>query len=131
MKISVPRRILREDLKDAPDWIVGLITPLNSFIDTYFLLANKNIDEANLASQIIELEVVTPSTYPTMDPVKFTSQLRTQPQGLCILQAYEKRTGVPVATMNPAWTANGRMVSISQITGLSASKTYVIRFRLT
>lgn len=131
MKLPIQKKILREDLKDAPEWVQDLIGPLNNFMETIYQMANKNIDETNLQSQVKEVTVVIPSTYPTMDTIKFQSTLKVRATGCTILQCYEKSTFTPVATGNPAWRDNNGVIEISSITGLTASKTYVIRFRLT
>ena len=131
MKLPIQRKILREDLKDAPDWVSGIIDPVNQFMETVYQMANKNIDEVNLQSQIKEVTVVVPSTYPVMDPIKFQSTLKVKATGCTILQAIDKATFKPVATGNPAWIDNNGVITISEITGLTASKTYIIRFRVT
>lgn len=131
MKLPVQKKILREDLKDAPEWVSGLIGPINNFMETFYQMANKNVDESNLMSQIKEVTVVVPSTYPTMDVIKFQSELKVRATGCTILQCLEKGSYKPVATGNPAWIDNNGTIEIHGITGLTASKTYIIRFRLT
>ena len=131
MKLPIQKKILREDLKDAPDWISGVIDPVNQFMETIYQMANKNIDEVNLQSQVKEVTVVVPSTYPVMDPIKFQSTLKVRATGCTILQVIDKATYLPVATGNPAWLDNNGVITISEITGLTASKTYIVRFRVT
>jgi len=131
MKLPIQRKILREDLKDAPDWISGLIDPINQFMETIYQMANKNIDEVNLTSQIKEVSIIVPSTYPTMDAIKFQSTLKIKATGCMILQVIDRDSFKPVATGNPAWIDNNGVIEISTVTGLTASKTYLIRFRIT
>lgn len=131
MKLPIQKKILREDLKDAPDWVDGLIGPLNNFMETIYQMSNKNIDETNLQSMIKEVTITTPSTYPTMDPIKFQNTLKVRASGCVILQVIEKTTYLPVATQNPAWIENNGQIVISSVPGLAASKTYIIRFRVT
>lgn len=131
MKLPTVKRILREDVKEAPEWINGIIGPVNAFFDGVYLTLNKNIDELNLASQIKELTVETPSTYPVMPAIKFQSTLNVRATGLTIMQCLDKATYAGVATGNPAWVVNNGVVEISEITGLAPSKTYIVRVRLT
>jgi hypothetical protein len=35
---------------------------------------------------------------------------------------------VPVTTKNPAWVEDNGVITVSDIEGLSASKTYIVRF---
>lgn len=132
MKLPTQKKILREDLKDAPDWVDGIIGPVNNFMETIYQAMNKNIDESNLLSQVKEITVSVPSTYPTsMEVIKFRSELKTRPTGCVILQCIEKSTYKPVTTGNPAWIDNNGVIEISKIDGLQASSVYIIRFRLT
>lgn len=131
MKLPIQKKILREDLKDAPDWIIGVIGPVNNFMETIYQAMNKNIDEINLQSMIKEVTVVVPAGYPVMDVIKFQSTLKIRASGCIILQCLEKSNYSPVATGNPAWIDNNGVIEISGITGLTASKTYIIRFRVT
>jgi len=131
MKLPIQRKILREDLKEAPSWVDGLIGPLNNFMETIYQALNKNIDEVNLLSQIKEVLVVVPSTYPDMEPVRFQSTLKIRATGCTILQCTNKATFIPVATGNPAWVDNNGTIQISSITGLTAGQSYTIRFRIT
>jgi len=131
MKLPIQKKILREDLKDAPDYINGVLGPLNQFMEIMYQAMNKNIDETNLQSQIREVTVVVPSTYPVMDAIKFQSTLKVKGTGCTILQCINKTTYLPVATGNPAWIDNNGVITITEITGLTASETYIIRFRVT
>lgn len=131
MKLPIQKKILREDLGDAPDWVQQIIGPVNNFMETIYQMANKNIDETNLQSMIKEVTVVVPSTYPVMNTIKFQSTLKVRATGCVILQCLDKSTYKPVVTMNPAWIDNSGTIEISGILGLTASKTYIIRFRVT
>lgn len=130
MRIPVQTKILREDLKDAPDWVMGIIGPINQFMETITLALNKNIDGVNLAEQIHEVDVRVPSSYPTMDPILFRSTLKTRAIGMQVMQCYEKSTFTPISVGNPAWKDTDGNISITSVPGLTAGKTYVLRVRL-
>lgn len=131
MKLPSQKKILREDLKGAPEWVGPLIDTVNSFMETVYQALNKNIDEQNTASQIKELIYKTPASYPTMDNVEFLNTLKTKAVGVQVLQVYEKSTYIPAAgpVYVPWIEVNGTIV-IYPITGLDASKTYVVRLRI-
>lgn len=131
MKLPSQKKILREDLKDAPSWVSGIIEPVNNFMETTYQALNKNINEENTASQIKELIYKTPSTYPAMDNIEFVSTLKTKAVGLTVIQVYEKSTYTPAAGPCYApWIENNGTIIIYPITGLAASKTYVVRVRV-
>ncbi len=132
MKISTFTRILREDLKGAPDWVTKLIGPINSFMETTYLALNKNIDEQNTLSQIREITYVTSSAYPTQEVVEFPSLLKIKPTGLQLLQIYDVETYEPPAgAVSIPWVDDNGTIRIFSIPGLVASKTYLLRVRLT
>jgi len=132
VKLPGQKRILREDLKDAPEWAMKIVDPLNTFMQTVYQALSKNISEDNTLSQVYELTYKTPAAYPTMDPVEFTSLLKVKAQGVQIMQLYEKDTYVPASGPCYApWTEEAGKIRIYPITGLVANKTYIVRVRIT
>lgn len=130
MKLPNQKKILREDLKDAPNWVSGIIGPVNSFMETTYQAMNKNLTlQENIASFVKEITYITPSTYPTMDNITFQNQLRSKPIGVMVMQCYDKDTYTPAAgPIYVPWIqdVSGNIV-VYPITGLVASKTYIIR----
>lgn len=130
MKLPNVRRILKEDLGgDAPQWTLGLIGPLNSFMESVYQTLNKNVTfSENIASFIVELIIKTDGSS-AFDPMSFLNQLKgnVRPQSVQICQIYEKSTFVPVASSGIAWSTDGVNVTVYEINGLGASNTYVVR----
>lgn len=129
MKLPSQKRILREDLKDAPDWVNGIINPVNSFMESTYQALNKNITlQENVASFIKEITYRTPSTYPVMEIVEFTNSLKTRAIGVQIMQVYDKATHIPApGPVYIPWIEEAGAIKIYPITGLEADKTYFIR----
>ena len=129
MKLPTIKKILREDLKDAPGWINGVIDPLNSFMETLYQALNRNVTlTENVACFVKEIVYITPSSYPVMDDIQFMSALKTKAIGVMVMQAVEKSNYQPV--LDPVyvpWTEVNGSIVIKPITGLVASKTYLIR----
>lgn len=132
MKLPALRKVLREDLGDAPSWVNQILIPLNAFMEAVYQSLNKNITEReNIACQIKELTYITPSTYPTMDNVQFMSDLKVKATSCIAVFAVDKATYVPaVGPVYAPWVENDGNIVISPITGLQASKTYIIRLRV-
>ena len=133
MKLPSQKKILREDLKDAPDWVNGIIEPVNNFMESAYQALNKNITyNENIASQIKELIVKTPSTYPVMENIEFMSTLRTKALGVQVMQVFEKANYTPApGPVYVPWIENNGNIVIHPITGLEASKTYIVRLLVT
>lgn len=70
------KRILREDLKEAPGWIDKLITPINQFFEQTQSLFNGQLTVGdNVAGGLVKISFSTPADYTTANgftPVKFT-----------------------------------------------------------
>ncbi len=124
--------MLREDLKDAPQWVDGIINPVNSFMEYIYQALNKNISYAdNIACSIREFTYVTPSTYPTMDDVEFISGIKVKATDVRLMQVYEKATYLPpTSAVSIPWIESNGSIIIKAIPGLAASKSYLIRIKI-
>ncbi len=128
-KLPTIKKILREDVKDAPEWISAVIEPFNSLAEFVYQSLNRNLTfRDNVACFVKELTYKTPSTYPTMDDVQFTNELKVKATGVELLQAIEKSTYIPAAgPVYIPWVENNGLIVVSSVPGLAASKTYLIR----
>jgi hypothetical protein len=132
MKISKPQRILIEDLdqEDVAKSISEVVGPtINRMIDDIYLALSKNIDVSNLAVQVKDVTFSTKSDG-YHDPISFNSTLAVRAFGCTIMQCLEKPAFIPIETKNPAWIENASVITVSNITGLKPSKSYLIRFKL-
>jgi hypothetical protein len=130
MKLPNIYKILMEDIKDPPPWIGSLIDPINSFMEAVYQSLNSNITfTENIASNVKELTLRTSSAYPVMENIEFMTGLKTRAIGCLVLQAYEKGTYAPApGPYGVAWVENNGNIVISKVTGLEASKVYILRF---
>lgn len=128
-KLPSIKKILREDLKDAPGWVNGIIDPVNQFMENVYSILNKNITfSENISSFVKEITYKTPTSYPAMDPVEFSNTLRVKATGVFVLQAVEKSTYAPApGPVYVPWVEDNGIIIVSPITGLAADKTYIIR----
>jgi len=130
MKLPVTKKILKEDLKGSPDWINPVVDAFNSFAETIYQALNKNITfSENVRCFIKELSYKTSAAYPTADDVEFMNELKVKATGIEVLQALEKSTYTPApGPVYVPWVEdNGTIKIMGPITGLEASKTYIIR----
>lgn len=130
MKLPAQRKILREDLKDAPDWVGGIIDPVNGFMESTYQALNRNITlQDNVASFVKEFPYKTPSAYPAgVSPVRFQSTLKTKAIGVVLLQVVEKNSYIPApGPVYIPWVEDAGNIEIHTITGLEPSKSYIVR----
>lgn len=129
MKLPQVKKILREDLKDAPKWISGLIDPLNSFMENVYQALNRNITfRENVGCFIKEITYKTTSLYPVAEDINFVNELKVKATGIFLMQAVDKADYRPAAgPVYVPWVENNGKIIIGAITGLEASKTYIIR----
>lgn len=128
-KLPTIKKILREDVKEAPAWIGAIIEPFNSLAEFVYQSLNKNLTfNDNLSCFVKELSYRTPSTYPVMDDVEFANELKFKATGVQLLQVVDRSTYV--AAEGPVyvpWVENNGTIMVSAITGLEPSKNYLIR----
>lgn len=130
MRLPQQKKILREDLKDAPPWVNGIVSPVNAFMENVYNALNRNLTlNENIASFTQEFTYTTPSTYPTgVQNMSFLNQLKTKPIGVQVMQVYDKATYIPApGPVYVPWVEVNGSIVIYPITGLEASKTYLVR----
>lgn len=132
MKIPSLKRILKEDLKDAPNWVDGIIGPVNSFMEYIYQSLNKNINDAdNIACTIKEFTYITPSTYPVMDDIEFLSGLKVKATSVILQQILVKSDYMPpVSAVYVPWFEKNGSIVIRPIVGLAASTSYIVRIKI-
>lgn len=133
-KLPTQRRVLREDVKDAPSWIENVLNPLNSFMDSVYRALNRSLTfQDNITSEIRTLRFQTRSDYTSaipltagFEPLQFVHSLKSKPFGLFIAQIEEvSDTYVPfTSAVTLSWYEANGTVFINYITGLSDSKNY-------
>ena len=119
------KRFLQEDFPDQP-WIGKLFYPLNLFMNAVYSALNNSLTfQDNLLSQIKTLSVNGSS--PT---VQFTWKFSTNPVGVLILRALDSSSSPTVVTsaVTCDWSFSSGVVTINNITGLTAGKTYSVTF---
>jgi hypothetical protein len=129
MRLPTVKKILREDVKEAPSWISRVIEPFNSVAETLYQAMNKNITfSENIRCFTKEISYKTTSMYPVMDDVQFANELRVKATGLLVVQAINSETYEPeVGTVYAPWTEDNGTIVVRSITGLTASTNYTIR----
>lgn len=128
-KLPTIKKILREDVKDAPPWISAIIEPFNSLAEFVYQSLNNSLTfRDNVACFVKELTYRTTTVYPVMDDIQFTNDLKVKATGVEVLQAIEKSTYLPApGPVYIPWVENNGSIIVSSITGLESEKTYLIR----
>lgn len=129
MKLPSQIKILREDVKGAPEWVDRLIGPFNSLAETIYQAMNRNLTfSENIACFLKEITYKTTSAYPVAENITFTNALRTKAVGCWVVQAYDRSNYEPApGPCYVPWVENNGTIVVGPITGLQASKIYTIR----
>jgi hypothetical protein len=130
-KLPVLKRILREDLKEAPDWIERLLYPINTFFDAVFQALKKNITfDENIACQLRDVNFRTTSAYDgtaaNWTTVSFVKTIKTKAIGVWILDIKEvadNYTPIEGAT-SIDWLEFEDQIEIHLVQGLKVSTSY-------
>lgn len=120
------KRLSVEQYPSEKKWIGRLFSSLNSFFTQVYLTLNGNIEfGSNIKAQIKEFTFDVDNT---PYPVKFVSDIG-KPQGLVVISVSEI-AGNPSPVTSAVyidWSYSSGFVYINNITGLSASKKYLVR----
>lgn len=122
-----PTKFLLEDFQENKGFAEKLFGPLNQFINDVFLsYRNALTIEDNLFQEIKELKYKNDSNN---FPLRFKTKFNTLPKGLLPIYLYNNTLGT-YSTQTPwvVWTYQDGQIVISNISGLTASSTYTIRF---
>ena len=126
MSKLTPQRFSVEEFTAQKDWIGKLFSPLNSFTgDIIRAFSNSITIDDNLFQEIKEIKYV---NSPTNFPLKFRTKFNSNPRGLMPVYLVDNTTG-NYSTLQPwvVWSYLNNEVIISDISGLTAGRTYTIR----
>lgn len=124
-KVS-PKKFTVEEFQEQAKWIGPLFSGLNQFIgDVVGGFSNQLSVKENLYQEIKEIKWVNQSQdY----PLKFKTKFAVHPKGIIPIYLLNNTLGsYSVAAPWVVWSYSDGQVSISDISGLTASSTYTIR----
>lgn len=133
-RLPTQRRILREDVKEAPSWIESLLSPLNSFMDSVYRALSQNITFGdNIPCDRRSIQFDTRSDYTSavpltagFVPLRFQHNLKSKPFACIPLQVVAADGSVFTSPVSIDWYEANGTVFINYITGLANSKSYTI-----
>lgn len=122
MQLPTIKRITREDLLDAPEWVDRLLYPLNLFLNTLYSGLNHGLTfKENIQSQTQSFQLIAGAAA-TNNTVKFLVTLGKKPTFLLCPNAVDSTgSNVPVTV---TWNYDGSNINVTAITGLSSGATY-------
>lgn len=132
-KLPTIKQVTREDLRDAPDWIEKLLTPLNQFMGSVYQALNGDLSiGANVRGSVRELRVTTSATYDTGDfpEVEFASGLNVKATSCQVAQisVFTDPEAVITGGVFAHWAERSGRIVIKYIAGLENSTKYTVRF---
>lgn len=131
MRLPNVQKILRQDVSEAPDWIVKVIDPFNQFFQDLYIGLSKDITfSENIASRIASVTFETSSSYPSeFTPIILPHLLRTVPEGVMIMRIFEVASNYTPITnaVSLDWEPASQNIRINHVAGLEAQKRYTIK----
>lgn len=128
MKLT-PAKLTLEDFPNQRDWIGNLFLILNSFTgDVVRGFSNQLTIEENLYQEIREIKWTAGSGDL---PLSFQTKFKTAPKGLLPIYLFDQTAGT-YSTSQPwfVWSYANGSVSILDVSGLTAGRTYSARILL-
>lgn len=135
-KLPTSLRVLKQDLKDSPNWASRLIDIYNSFNEALYEAMNGHVTfKENIQCQIKELSFTTNSDYSSGNwtNLTFLCPLKTNPFWVELTQIYmpENQSVAITEPISIDWIFSNGTVVIRHITGLENSTKYFTRFMVT
>lgn len=132
------RQILRQDLPGSPDWVNGIISPVNLFAEQTYTLLNGGLDFTNFRGSIAAANFTTPNNYadgtntnftPFTFPITFNGASIVF-IGNCIVNSGNYSVSAkPLTLPVGGWreTSSGK-ITVYYLTGLAPSTSYKVTF---
>lgn len=126
------KRIMREDIPGAPEWIDPFILSLNQFFESTYRALNKALTLSENSNSQIKTITFTAGATPTANAQRFALTMTVKPKSLHIgyirqvENTYTPLTSVPF----PNWHQESGEIVIDSILGLTSGKTYEVTFIL-
>jgi len=121
-KLPPLKRIVQEELTGMAAWFRPVIILLNSFCQNVWQALNNGLSlQDNLRCQIFE------TTYVGGTPLNITTSLTAPLVGILLLQV--SGAGI-VGAVQVIWSQIGPVITVSNITGLTAGNQYKLRLLL-
>jgi hypothetical protein len=132
-KLPTQKRIMKEEIKEAPSWVERLISPINRFMETVYNTLNKNVDfRNNIRCDIVEYQFKTTPTGTFDLPIILKHNLKSRPEGVLLLEIRQVDGNYsPVnGSLSLQWRGGNQEVYIESIgvNNLNNSTTYMFRF---
>jgi len=129
------RRITREDLRGAPEWVNNLLLPLNSFMESVYSALDQNLTLGdNVSAAVTSISFKTRSDYGTASPLTdgfemqtLANPLRYRPKAVAIGGVVEKeKFSILTDPVYLHWEYLNGQIRIKYVAGLQPSKKYDI-----
>jgi hypothetical protein len=132
-KLPEQKRLLKEEFKEAPNWIDKLLTPLNRFIETVYNILNRNVDfRNNIRCDIVEYQFKTTPSGTFNLPIILKHNLRSRPDGVLLIEIRQVDGNYsPVnGALSVQWRGGAQEIFIESIgvNSLNNSTTYMLKF---
>lgn len=127
-KLPPIKRIVKEDLQDAPAWISRLLDPINSFMESVYSALDRDLVVGENISGETKLFTIKAGALATDNTFTFTTTSRRTPKHV-IPSRVERSESVytPItAAVSIDWRFDAGQIIISSIVGLTNGETYNI-----
>lgn len=131
MRLPSLKKLLREDLKDAPEWFDIVIQSFNTLVDAVYFVLNRNVSfQDNISCIIKEIEFYTPADYSSggFNSFSINNSLKRKILAvICGSVKYSRKTYQPInQAVSIDWQELDGVVSVNYVAGLQPSTYYKI-----
>ena len=129
------KRLVREDIPNAPEWIGQVIDPLNTFMEEVYYALDRDLTiNQNIRGTIKTITLTTKSTYgnapktDNWDIQKITDPIGVKPEVVALGSVVNKDSFATITDpVYVSWDWYNSQIRINYIAGLAASTKYEIK----
>lgn len=133
-RLPTIKRILREDVREAPSWIEKILYPINTFFEQVYNTLNRNVGfRDNIRCQIKSFSFRTTSAYDgtvaNFTTITFLSTIPGSAEGVILLDIKKNTDNFSAieGDVYLQWQDINGVIEIPLIRGLAASTTYNVK----
>ena len=132
MRLPTIRRLSREEIPDAPEWVDALVYPLNLLFEQLYIGLNKGLTEDENFKGETKTFTITGSSTPEDNTFTFDSGAVTEPASIVLKRIIRSDRVNPSFSqapwVNAQWTAG--KIQVFSIVGLTDGVKYEVTLRI-
>lgn len=124
-KLPQISRLMREDFREAPNWIDKLIVTLNIFMSAIYYALDGQLTFTDNVRSVLKTFTLTAASTASGNTIKLPLP-NWKPTGVMIIQVLDNSGDTLLAAPGVSWAIGQNVINIQAIHGLTAGHKYTV-----